>query len=641
MGGTSGTLSGNITNDGTLIFNRSNDSSYSGIISGTSTGTVQKTGAGKLTLSGDSSAFAGNTTVAGGNLSLATTTAKLGTSASTVTVNTGATISGKGTVGNLTINSGGFVAPGINTGTDLMGTLTVQGSYTQTGTYTCNVEGVTGTPTAGTNNDSIAVTGTATLGGTLNIVPSGLFQNGQSITYTVLTSSSGLSGDFSSVTGTSPLFSYEASKSGNNAQLVLTKIYHIATVVTQGNLGVVASYIDTYAPPELEKKFNPLTTDELKQALSDFSPSEETQTSDSVATTQSAFMSSPFTWAGMDRLSKQSGIVMAGLVHQVNALKQNFVQLFGRKSQHRTSMQLITQAEDPKHIPISARISTNKTNLWIQGAIGRLNQESTVDPSSLVIQGLDGNTYDTSIGMDYALSNTLKLGITTGYTANYYKMKADKTRGSVNSARFGVYGLWEPAPSWYVNGAMYYGHHRFKADRAMTFIPAIAHQEHTGDHISAVTEIGKDLTIAKSLTLTPYVGVGALFLYENGYTERGAGLQNLKVKDHHSTTIQGKGGVQLASLWNWHDGTPVYSFARLGLTYRRAVGAYHKISAHLVNQGGSFTVRTRNRSRVLANPSVGFTANLSKDLSATLAYEGELGSNQRNNQALVRVNWSF
>ena len=220
-------------------------------------------------------------------------------------------------------------------------------------------------------------------------------------------------------------------------------------------------------------------------------------------------------------------------------------------------------------------------------------------------------------------------------------MKADRSKGSVNSARFGIYGLWEAPSSWYVNSAIYYGHHRFKSDRIMTFVPTIAHQRHDGHHISGLTEVGKDITLAQSLVLTPYVGVGALFLRENGYTEYGAGVQNLSVKGRNSTTLQGKGGVQLANLWHWHDETPIYSFARLGLTYRRAVGSHQKLSASLVGQGGTFTVRTRNRDRVLANPSVGFTASLCKDISATLAYEGELGSNQRNHQALVRVNWAF
>ena len=50
IGSTGGVLTGDVSNTGTLLFNRSDASAYSGIISGS--GTVTKQGAGTLTLSG-------------------------------------------------------------------------------------------------------------------------------------------------------------------------------------------------------------------------------------------------------------------------------------------------------------------------------------------------------------------------------------------------------------------------------------------------------------------------------------------------------------------------------------------------------------------------------------------------------------
>lgn len=67
-GGTSGTLgTGNVSNDGQLTFDRSDASSYSGVISGT--GTVTKLGAGTLTLDG-ANTYTGNTMVSEGVLSI-------------------------------------------------------------------------------------------------------------------------------------------------------------------------------------------------------------------------------------------------------------------------------------------------------------------------------------------------------------------------------------------------------------------------------------------------------------------------------------------------------------------------------------------------------------------------------------------
>ncbi|SFS75581.1 autotransporter-associated beta strand repeat-containing protein/T5SS/PEP-CTERM-associated repeat-containing protein, partial [Sulfitobacter marinus] len=67
-GGTSGSLSGDVTNNGALAFNRSGALTYGDDISGT--GSLTKSGTGTLTLTGTSS-FTGDTTISGGTLTIA------------------------------------------------------------------------------------------------------------------------------------------------------------------------------------------------------------------------------------------------------------------------------------------------------------------------------------------------------------------------------------------------------------------------------------------------------------------------------------------------------------------------------------------------------------------------------------------
>ena len=66
-GGTSGSVAGNIVNNAALIFNRSDDSTYGGVISGS--GTVEKRGAGALTLAG-ANTYTGATTITAGTLEI-------------------------------------------------------------------------------------------------------------------------------------------------------------------------------------------------------------------------------------------------------------------------------------------------------------------------------------------------------------------------------------------------------------------------------------------------------------------------------------------------------------------------------------------------------------------------------------------
>ncbi|HEY3901505.1 MAG TPA: autotransporter-associated beta strand repeat-containing protein [Chthoniobacter sp.] len=94
-GGTTGSLSGNVVDNGTLVFNRSNSLTYSRAISGP--GTLIKNGSGALTLSGNNSSFTGVTTVNSGVLIVSNATA-LGTDNAAVALEAGAELRTTGTI---------------------------------------------------------------------------------------------------------------------------------------------------------------------------------------------------------------------------------------------------------------------------------------------------------------------------------------------------------------------------------------------------------------------------------------------------------------------------------------------------------------------------------------------------------------
>ena len=94
--------------------------------------------------------------------------------------------------GNVIIN-GGVVSPGFSPGI-----LTVQGNYTQNGGSALNVE-IDGT-TAGSQFSMLAVSGTATLGGTLNILRTTGFVPAIAQTFQIVTAG-GVSGIFATVNG--------------------------------------------------------------------------------------------------------------------------------------------------------------------------------------------------------------------------------------------------------------------------------------------------------------------------------------------------------------------------------------------------------------------------------------------------------
>ena len=227
-----------ITGAGT-VDTQANTLTLSGDVSGT--GTLTKAGAGTLVLSGTNN-LSGATTVSGGSLKV---TGAIASSA--VTVESGASLGGTGTVGALTVNSGATLTPGMSPGT-----LTVAGNLLlQTGSTT----EIEVSPTVA---DKIVVTGTATatLAGTLALINTGgSYPLPKS--YTLLEASTPLIGSFTNITGVTsfgvlvdPVVVYNdtaAKLDGTNVNLLLNVREALplgASVLTTRYLGsYVAGYV--------------------------------------------------------------------------------------------------------------------------------------------------------------------------------------------------------------------------------------------------------------------------------------------------------------------------------------------------------------------------------------------------------------
>ncbi|AOF92493.1 autotransporter outer membrane beta-barrel domain-containing protein [Sinorhizobium sp. RAC02] len=158
-GGTTGSVAGNVTNDGTLVFDRSNTLVFDGVISGS--GTMVKNGAGVLELTANNS-YLGATAVNTGTLLV---NGDQSAATGLTTVNSGATLGGSGTLGgDVTIADGAILAPGSSPGT-----LTINGDLSladgATLDYQFGEAGVIG----GALNDLVNVGGDLILDGTLNV----------------------------------------------------------------------------------------------------------------------------------------------------------------------------------------------------------------------------------------------------------------------------------------------------------------------------------------------------------------------------------------------------------------------------------------------------------------------------------------
>jgi autotransporter-associated beta strand protein len=214
-GGTTGFIAGNVFNNATLAFNRSNALSFSGTISGT--GGVSKQAAGLLTFAGVNS-YSGLTTISAGTLALSgvgsigTGGLNLGTSGSpgvfdllgltagSYSLPSSASLSGVGTLSGSgkSLAVLGSLAPGNSAGTITLGSgFTLDLSQSGSSVF----EITNPTYTAGTY-DLVAGDGSVVFGGILNLAFSGgSYADGTNVLQ-LFANTGGRSGNFSAVNAT-------------------------------------------------------------------------------------------------------------------------------------------------------------------------------------------------------------------------------------------------------------------------------------------------------------------------------------------------------------------------------------------------------------------------------------------------------
>ncbi|MFC4526315.1 autotransporter-associated beta strand repeat-containing protein [Dyella halodurans] len=234
--GTAGSITGDVTigAHGVLTFFRSDALEFPGAISG-SGALVQN--AGTLILDGNSNGFTGTTTVQAGALEVGDASTPAAVLGGNVTVASGGTLRGHGTIGGNVSNGGTLWAGGS------IGTLTIQGNYTQLANGVFEVEA---TPSG--QASLLSVGGTASLAGTALVLADA--GNWAPLTsYTVLTAAGGVSGRFASASANlaflEPVLSY-----GTNAVTLSLERNDIsfATVAQTPNQRAVATATNALGP---------------------------------------------------------------------------------------------------------------------------------------------------------------------------------------------------------------------------------------------------------------------------------------------------------------------------------------------------------------------------------------------------------
>lgn len=572
-GNTTG-LQGNILNNAALVFDQAVTGTYAGSINGT--GTIDKQGVGTVILSGSNS-ISGLAKVSAGSLIVNGALAGGGL----MTVDSGALLGGTGTITkDVTIQ--GILSPG-----NSIGTIHLIGDQVLAAGSILEIE------LDPTTSDLVDVTGTLTIqpGATLNITPTmGIYSN--LFTYTVVQTTGGLSGTFSTVTSTLPLFSGNVVYTPTDVLLRIEALPFIELVAT-GNAGKVARCLDG---------FNPLPGSDLSFVIT---------------TLQGASSPSDLTKALLQMQPSQYTAI--ALMQQNNTLYTN-EGIFN----HLEST--VPQCQKQK-----AGVSIWTTPFTAHQVQKRQGEN----------QGYKATTPGALIGVDSTITDNLTIGGVLGYSQSHLKWTHEIGWANNHSGYVAVYERWGKT-RWFIESSLMYGYSHYITKRNIDFtvnnhIDRVAKGHHSGMQGSFHLKTAAEWKY-KIVTLSPFGQAAFIYIHEKSFKEKGAQSLNLDVASKNSNLLFSEAGFKISQCQTYEKAT-FTPYAQVSVVYESRFAGRHEKA--LFN-GCLLNVSGQNPSRLMTGLEGGLNLTLNDQLSTlSLFYKGRFSKNFMDSAVYFQANIKF
>jgi fibronectin-binding autotransporter adhesin len=609
--------SGAIANDGELVVDQAVKAAFNNALSGK--GNFIKRGAGQLDFASDGSGFTGATQVAAGALSVNGSLAN-----SRVTVASGATLKGNGTVGATSILAGGTIAPG-----NSIGTLTVKGDYTQAAgsTYQAEVD-----PATLGSSDRILVGGTATLeeGAILNVVKTAPHDYQPGARYDVLTAQGGVKGAYK-LTGDTDLSAFiglRQATTDDGVYLLTFQSKPLAAAAATPNQAAVANAIPpavpTVAPPTAPTAVQPAapvaTRPTATAAAQPATPSAaQVQPARSVLTT--ALLNQQTDAAARAAFDQLSGDVHAS-VKGALLDDSRFVRGAALDRLRDASCNASPSSVDGAATTCSASRSTPSVWASTFGSWGHAAQ-------------LDRTIGGFAAGADVAVGDTWRVGVMTGYSHSSFQADARHASAKSDDYHLGVYGgsRWGDLS---LRLGTAYTRHDIDTTRDVTFsgFSGKPEAEYRASTTQAFGELGYQVQ-AGAVALEPFANLAYVNLHTNRFNERGgeAALRsNGTDNDATFTTL----GLHAQTEWAL-GGVPVTAKGTLG--WQHAFGGTVPNARFSLAGGRSFDIEGTPIARDAALVEAGLNFKVAPQANLGITYAGKFGGHA--NDQSVRASFAM
>lgn len=487
-----------------LIFNLTSPGSIPSPIEGdqgggggsTTTNGLNKQGSALLGLTGDNT-YTGQTVVEAGELRIN------GSVVTDTIVNFGATLSGNFSIkqnfpktNNGNLQNSGLVSPGVGG----VGTINIEGDFSQTGTGTLLVDI---TPTGNVNDKLFVTAGNSTLAGTIDaFANTGNYIAGT--TYEVILGPS------------SNFFNTELLSGPEASNIAISVDYNV------GGAGVLITIltdrlfedqvIDSGIPSEVVKC---ILASEPIQPGSDFADIVEILGTLSNQEVNRALITlSPVQFGSLDWINARNNSLVADVL----------------------SNHLFELCCSPR----GCSCCCCNTQVWISGYGNWMDNRKSFDNLS----PFDASAGGVTLGLDhYFPCPELFIGIAAGYTHTDFDWEKHRGKGKINSYYGAVYGSWQPS-CFAIDFSAIGGGSDYSMRRKIAFgsVNRTAKSDPWGQFFTGRLGLHGNWDYC-CITFEPYVLADYHYFHRNSFKEHGADSLNLKVKSFDQHIIRPEAGL--------------------------------------------------------------------------------------------------